>query len=116
MKPLSERVDHLVVQSEAEIQLRNARRAEAKLPLLSVTHETARQAAVHEQAKFASFVTTSALLYERIWMRQVSRIRRRGGNPGYVPGGFLTRMGLDHYVRRVLRSIYASRRRMEERG
>jgi hypothetical protein len=116
MKALFEGAGPLAVQSEAEIQLRNARRAEAKLPLLSVSDEIARQATVRAEADFARFVTRSSLLYERIWMRQVGRIRRRGGNPGYVPGSFLTRMGLNHYVQRVLRRIYASRRRMEERG
>src|ERR1700694_5414094 len=90
----------------SEIQQRNQKRAEAKLPPLSVPQELAKMEATYERAAFDEFVKANRLLYERIWNRKVGRIRRRTRNPDYRPQNFLTSMGFDTYVRSVLRRIY----------
>lgn len=97
----------------AEINKRNARRKESRLPELSVPHELARMKEVHRQLVFEEFVAESRLLYERIWNRRVGRERRRRDDPDFRPGSWMAGMMVDAHVKRVLGRIFRMTSRRE---
>lgn len=74
---------------------RNAIRAEAGLPLLSVEAETRRSALVQEQAEFESYFGRERYRFAHLWSGQT---------------GFLTKMGIWSFVRKQLREEWHKNR------
>jgi|SRR5690242_828741 len=94
------------VEDHDAVRQRNAARAAAKLPLLSIPDEVARHRAIEARVRFDEFVRQSRPLYERIWARKVAQVRRMTRNRDYQPAGWSGRLAIHSYVMRVLRRVY----------
>ena len=80
-----------------EIEKRNRRRAEAKLPLVSVEEELRRCEEAAIQKERDDFVHRSPLR-QRVSDKLLNRIRRRLKNPEWRPRGMLSGGGYAFYV------------------
>ena len=72
--------------ARAEVLERNLIREAAKLPALSVEEQLQRMRAVYDQNRFEEFMRSP--LKEIVEQKLLDRMRRRGGNPEWVPTGF----------------------------
>ena len=92
--------------ARAEVFDRNLIRAAAKLPVLSVEEQLERMKTAYDQHRFEEFMRSP--LREIVEQRLLDRTRRRGGDPEWLPTGFLSGGGSLFYVRvrRVMRRLY----------
>jgi hypothetical protein len=97
--------------ARAEVLERNLIREAAKLPALSVEEQLRRMRAVYDQHRFEEFMRSP--LKEIVEQKLLDRMRRRGGNPEWVPTGFLSGGGYLFYVRvrKIMMRVYRMARR-----
>jgi hypothetical protein len=88
-----------------EIAERNSIRQQAGLPLLSVARELRRMKEAADAEKFRAFVEANR---KRVYAKMLRRVRRRCGEPNWVPTGVLSGGGLwfTAHVDRQLRILY----------
>jgi hypothetical protein len=96
--------------AKATIGERNRTRETAKLPPLSVKQELQRMKAAYDQNRFEEFMRSP--LKEVVEQKLLARMRRRGGDPEWLPTGFLSGGGyLFHVrVRKIMKRLYRRRR------
>jgi hypothetical protein len=96
--------------AKAEVLDRNRIREAAKLLALSVEEQLQRMRAVYNQNQFEEFMRSP--LKEIVEQRLLNRMRKRGGDPDWLPTGFLSGGGyLFHVrVRRVMKRLYRQKR------
>ena len=86
-----------------EITRRNRLRKEAGLPLLSIPKEIRLMKTVEAANKFAKF---SEAFRNRVRDKTLARIRRRRGEPHWMPEGMLAGIGFETEVSNNLRTLY----------
>jgi hypothetical protein len=98
------------------IEQRNAVRAEAHLPLLSVETELHRLERVEREREFNEFFETSPLR-AKLEERMLARFRRSRGEPEWRPTGFLSGGGLWFYslTRRTMHRLWRLQKRSASR-
>ena len=83
--------------ARAEVFDRNLIRAAAKLPVLSVEEQLERMKTAYDQHRFEEFMRSP--LRDIVEQKLLARMRRRGGDPEWLPTGFLSGGGYLFYVR-----------------
>jgi hypothetical protein len=101
--------------AKATIGERNRIREAAKLPALSVKQELQRMKAAYDQNRFEEFMRSP--LKEVVEQKLLARMRRRGGDPEWLPTGFLSGGGYLFYVRvrKIMIRVYRIARRRNPR-
>jgi hypothetical protein len=101
--------------ARAEVLDRNRIREAAKLPALCVEEQLRRMRAVYDQNRFEEFMRSP--LKEIVEERLLASMRRRGGDPDWIPTGFLSGGGyLFHVrVRKIMIRVYRMARRRNPR-
>jgi hypothetical protein len=123
-QPSSLKVQQMSLQSDqdfdearakAEVLDRNRVRAAAKLPALSVEDQLQRMKAAYDQKRFEEFMRSP--LKEVVEQKLLARMRRRGGDPEWLPTGFLSGGGYLFYVRvrKIMIRVYRMARRRNPR-
>ncbi len=87
----------------AEITERNNLRKDVGLPLLSIPKELRRIKAAEAYAKFAKF---SEVFRKRVRDKMLARVRRRCGDPDWVPKRMMAGMGFEYEVSREVRKLW----------
>jgi hypothetical protein len=97
--------------ARAVIVERNRIRETAQLPALSVEEQFQRMKAAYDQNRFEEFMRSP--LKEVVEQKLLARMRKRGGDPEWLPTGFLSGGGYLFYVRvrKIMMRVYRMARR-----
>jgi hypothetical protein len=101
--------------ARAEILERNRIREAVKLPALSVKEQLQKMMVAYDQNQFEEFMRSP--LGEIVEQKLLARMRKRRGDPEWLPRGFLSSGGyLFHVrVRKIMKRLYRQRERWPER-
>jgi hypothetical protein len=99
--------------AKAEVLDRKRVRAAAKLPALSVEDQLQRMKAAYDQKRFEEFMRSP--LKEVVEQKLLARMRRRGGDPEWLPTGFLSGYLFYVRVRKIMIRVYRTSRRRNPR-
>ena len=105
-QPTSLNVCAVTARRLEEIARRNKVRAEAGLPLLSITKELRRMKKVDDDAEFDAFAIVHR---QAVWDEVLALVRQARGEPKWWPRGWMEGLGYQAQVSRILRKRFLAK-------